>query len=228
MRCYGYESWGNKPLFWVRRVWLKPLVGNLSFFFRSALLVLVLSVFHLVLYAVTLFLVSTLLLDATYAFGWSLRYAVSDTLYFALGAYALLELADSRSLALTELPPEPQPSKAKKAYSSRIAVRAKHGTLYLSTGEISLLRSASPYVALQANGKKYLETTTLKALSEVLDPKLFVRVHKSCIVNLAYILEVKSRGNGDYDLVLQGGEEVRLSRNYAVEFRLRMKPHQLS
>ena len=191
-------------------------------------MVFVLSVFHLVLYAMTLFLVSTLLLDATYAFEWSLRYAVSDTLYFALGAYALPELADSRSLALTELPPESQPSKAKKAYASRIAVRAKDGTLYLSTGEISLLRSASPYVALQANGKKYLEATTLKAYSEVLDPKLYIRVHKSCIVNLAYILEVKSRGNGDYDLVLQGGEEVRLSRNYAAEFRLRMKAHQLS
>lgn len=224
---FGGFWWLFLPLFWVRKVWLKPLVGNLPFFFRSVPMVLVLSVLHLVLYAVTLFLVSSLLLDATYAFGWSLRYAVSDTLYFALGAYALLESADWRRQAVVESKPGP-PALATKTYSSKIAVRTKRGTLYLATGEISVLQSASPYVALRANGKKYLETTTLKALSEVLDPRLFVRIHKSSIVNIAFVTELKSRGNGDYDLVLRNDEEVRLSRNYVPEFKERMQAHQLS
>lgn len=50
-------------------------------------------------------------------------------------------------------------------------------------------------------------------------PENFKRIHKSTIVNVDYISEFKSRGNGDYDVIMNDGSVLRLSRNYREELK---------
>ncbi len=85
--------------------------------------------------------------------------------------------------------------------------------------DIIQITSATPYIFVHLKGKKHLYTETLKSICEQLDSNVFVRVHKSTVVNIAKVSSFKSRLNGDYDLLLTNGDSVRLSRTYAADFK---------
>ncbi len=90
----------------------------------------------------------------------------------------------------------------------------------INQSDILYVQSATPYVSIHVQDKEYLESTTLKSIAERLDIR-FIRVHRSSIVNLEKVLSYQSRLNGDYDLILDDGTEIRLSRNYVKAFRKR-------
>lgn len=89
--------------------------------------------------------------------------------------------------------------------------------------DIVQITSATPYVFIHLENKKYLHSETLKSLSQHLDSNIFVRVHKSAVVNISKVSTFKSRLNGDYDLQLTTGVSVRLSRTYAADFKNHFK-----
>ena len=63
---------------------------------------------------------------------------------------------------------------------------------------------------------------TLKSLSEKLDNRLFVRIHKSEIVNLSKVQSYQSRQNGDYDVTISDSSVLRISRNFAKDFKTKL------
>jgi len=91
----------------------------------------------------------------------------------------------------------------------------KDGTkiILVPVADIVLLEAAGNYVSIHTTAKKLLHKETMQVLEQKL-PSNFVRVHKSTIVNTAFITEFHSLYNGDYIIKLKGGKEVRLSRNY--------------
>ncbi len=93
----------------------------------------------------------------------------------------------------------------------------------VEVNDIYRITAETPYISIQLEGKKYLHKETLKSISSQLDNKLFVRVHKSTIVNLDKVVSLKSRLNGDYDILLENGIELRLSRTYAANFKNNFK-----
>jgi DNA-binding LytR/AlgR family response regulator len=98
---------------------------------------------------------------------------------------------------------------------------------YISTRDISVISSNPPYINIHHPAKKYMHKGTLKSVSEKLDNAIFVRVHKSTIVNITKVQSYRSRLNGDYDLLMHDGTELRLSRNYASKFKSQFaRPHQ--
>jgi two-component system LytT family response regulator len=64
----------------------------------------------------------------------------------------------------------------------------------------------------------------MKALEEVLDPRLFQRVHRSTIVNVGRVKELRAHMNGEYFLYLADGTELKLSRNYKHKIRRFTEP----
>ena len=54
----------------------------------------------------------------------------------------------------------------------------------------------------------------MKQLEDALDPRVFQRVHRSTIVNLARVKTLRAHMNGEYFLTLDGGHELKLSRTY--------------
>ncbi len=93
--------------------------------------------------------------------------------------------------------------------------------LVLDTADIIYISANYPYVNLHHKERRYLYSASLKSVAERLDADRFVRVHKSTIVNMAYLASYKSRSNGDYDLVMKDGSELRVSRSYASAFRMK-------
>jgi len=55
---------------------------------------------------------------------------------------------------------------------------------------------------------------TMKQLEEILDPRRFLRSHRSTIVNKSYIDKFCSQLNGEYYLVMSNGKELKVSRSY--------------
>lgn len=91
--------------------------------------------------------------------------------------------------------------------------------ILLQVDDILYFSANSPYVNINHSSKKYLHTETLKSLEAQLDNKQFIRIHKSFIVNLSKITSIRSRQNGDYDITLSDNTVLRVSRNYAKDFK---------
>jgi hypothetical protein len=116
-------------------------------------------------------------------------------------------------------PPAIAEPKNPKAFLDIIMAKEGTKTIIVPIGDILLFTSASPYVKLHGAKRQLLVTETLRNLSSRLDPSRFCRIHKSAIVQLDAVVEMRSRLNGDYDLILADGSMTRLSRSYVHRFR---------
>ena len=79
---------------------------------------------------------------------------------------------------------------------------------------IEAIVTNKPYSMMLCGSHGYLHDYNLKQLEGSLNPALFLRVHRSVIVNKNHIRSLTSRKNGDYDALLSNGRSVRLSRHY--------------
>lgn len=102
---------------------------------------------------------------------------------------------------------------------NRIIINHGKDNVIVNIQDIVQITSATPYISIHLDNKKYLHSETLKSICEQLDANIFVRVHKSTVVNISKVVSFKSRLNGDYDLQLINGFSVRLSRTYATDFK---------
>ena len=62
--------------------------------------------------------------------------------------------------------------------------------------------------------KTHLLRETMASMEKRLDPSLFMRVHRSAIVNLQYVKEVRAEARGDFIVQLQSGQKISMSRSY--------------
>ena len=97
---------------------------------------------------------------------------------------------------------------------SRIAVKSRGQTLFLNAAEIDWVEAASYYACLHLGGSTHIVRRTLLELEQDLDERMFVRIHRSTIVNLERIRGLELQDGGDYEVVLESGARLRLSRRY--------------
>ena len=93
----------------------------------------------------------------------------------------------------------------------RILVPTSTGELVLDADEIEWIEADDYYAAIHARGGRHLIRESLASLGQRLDAERFVRAHRSAIVNLDRVREVRSEG-GELLLVLRGGARVPVSR----------------
>jgi hypothetical protein len=110
----------------------------------------------------------------------------------------------------------PQPPAA--ARPERFAVRRKGREIMVEVGDIDWIEASGNYAVLHVGDETFEIRSSLTRLEGELDPKRFVRVHKSHLVNIARVVEVTPWVNGDWRIRLQGGAEVNLSRRYRQRF----------
>jgi two-component system LytT family response regulator len=97
----------------------------------------------------------------------------------------------------------------------------KNGTRItkLNLSDVLVIKTDRPYSAIFSLDQKLLHDESLKKLESLLDPNIFIRVHRSAIVNKNHIKEISSRKNGDYDAILTNQHSVRLSRHYRLNWK---------
>lgn len=106
------------------------------------------------------------------------------------------------------------PAAARSRYPARFAIRSRRRIYFVATESIETVHASGNYVSLSAEGSTHLIRSPLSAFEHRLDPTTFARVHRSSIVNLDYVSEVRMLSSGDYLIAMKSGETVRMSRRY--------------
>jgi DNA-binding LytR/AlgR family response regulator len=101
----------------------------------------------------------------------------------------------------------------------RFLVRTLGKEFLLPALDIEYLQAWGNYVNLRVRGHDYPLRTTMAAIEKRLDPKRFVRVHRSYIVNLDFVAEIEPLDSGDARAKLRHGDYVPVSRRYREALR---------
>jgi len=100
------------------------------------------------------------------------------------------------------------------APADRLVVRSGGRVTFVKTSEIDWIEAAGDYVTLHGRKQSWLLRETISEMEAKLAPNGFARIHRSTIVNLDQIVEMKALDNGEYRLSLLDGTQLKLSRNY--------------
>lgn len=100
------------------------------------------------------------------------------------------------------------------SHLERIVVRHGDRLFFVAMRDVLHLTAEGNYVRLHTSDGSHLVRGTLADLEARLDPKRFARIHRSGIVNIDAIKEVRAHFHGDYIIVLKSSETLRLSRRY--------------
>ena len=120
---------------------------------------------------------------------------------------------------LRERKPAPVPDPVPQESPERFAVRKRGGSeVVVEVADIDWIEASGNYAILHVGGETFEIRSSLARLEGELDPKRFVRVHKSHLVNITRVAEVTPWVSGDWRIRLQDGAEVNLSRRYRARF----------
>jgi len=100
------------------------------------------------------------------------------------------------------------------SYKSRIVFKSRGRILFLPVEDIRWIGAEENYVRISTGSESHLLRETMAHLETTLDPEVFLRVHRSSIVNLHYVKEVKSDADGESIVILTSGEKIAMSRGY--------------
>jgi two-component system, LytTR family, response regulator len=104
----------------------------------------------------------------------------------------------------------------------RIVVKSAGEVCFLKTSDIEWIEAADYYACLHVGAKTHLLRRSMAELEQDLDPNMFCRVHRSSIVNLERVQGLKLAEDGEYEIILENGTRVRLSRRYRKHLETRL------
>jgi two-component system, LytTR family, response regulator len=108
----------------------------------------------------------------------------------------------------------PQLQNLSRPQCPRIAIKAKRRILFINPGDVVAIQAEGNYVLLQRESDSYLLRESISVVAEKLKPYGFIRIHRSALVNSAFVLEIKSYSTGKYGLRVKGGKEYAVTRGY--------------
>jgi two-component system, LytTR family, response regulator len=134
-----------------------------------------------------------------------------------------LQHADGGALKtqLMELVRELQP--ATTAKQDRIVVKSGGRLFFLRMDEIDWIEAAGNYVRIHVGKDAHLLRETMNTIEGRLDQKMFMRIHRSRIVNMERVKELHPWFNGDYAVILRDGTKLMLSRGYREKLQERLR-----
>jgi two-component system LytT family response regulator len=95
-----------------------------------------------------------------------------------------------------------------------VVVKVDGSTLLMRQAEIDWIESAGNYVKIHAGKEGHMVRETMADFEQRLDAQTFIRVHRSTIVNISRIKEIRSMASGNQELVLRDGQILAMSRTY--------------
>jgi two-component system LytT family response regulator len=96
----------------------------------------------------------------------------------------------------------------------RILIRSAGRIAILPVDQIDWVESAGNYVKLHSGKETHLLRETMTQMEDRLDKTMFARIHRTAIVKIDRIKELRPHFHGDYQVVLHTGVKLTLSRRY--------------
>jgi two-component system LytT family response regulator len=104
-------------------------------------------------------------------------------------------------------------------FPKRLAAESRGTTALVDVNDIDWIEGTENYVTLHAGKACYLMHVTMKTLADRLDPGTFLRIHRSLIVNLDRVKELRPADHGEFFLTLENGVTLRSGRTYREKLR---------
>jgi two-component system LytT family response regulator len=106
-------------------------------------------------------------------------------------------------------------STQKKEYTNRLVFRSKGRILFLQIAEIRWIGAEENYVRISAGKESHMLRNTMANFETRLDPEVFLRVHRSAIINLQHVKEFRSDGSDrECFVTMSDGQKLPVSRGY--------------
>ena len=99
-----------------------------------------------------------------------------------------------------------------KEYPKRLLIPNGTKNSFVSISEIEWIEAADYYCCLHVGTKNFMLRQSIKELVNTLDPKKFVRIHRSVIVNVDQIREIFREGRSEGSVALTNGQRLRMSK----------------
>jgi two-component system, LytTR family, response regulator len=115
--------------------------------------------------------------------------------------------------ALTALLEQPQDYKESR-FDPHLRIKDRGHITIVDVADVEYIDAAGDYMCIHVLEKTHILRETMKTMEKRLDPKVFQRIHRSTIVNLDKVREVRPHSNGECFLTLEGGTELKVSRSY--------------
>jgi two-component system, LytTR family, response regulator len=103
-------------------------------------------------------------------------------------------------------------SAERKEYPKRLVVPNAAKDSFVNVDEIEWIEAADYYSCIHVGTKNLMLRETIKQLAETLDPRKFVRVHRSTIVNIDQVREILREGRSEGWVLLSNGRKLKMSK----------------
>jgi two-component system LytT family response regulator len=103
---------------------------------------------------------------------------------------------------------------AQPRYLARVALRSAGRISFVNVEDILYVQAAENYVQLHLRSARHLLHVPIATLEASLAPDMFLRIHRSMIVNTRHVQELETGAHGEYIVVLKGGAKLQSSRSY--------------
>jgi two-component system LytT family response regulator len=143
-------------------------------------------------------------------------------------AYAREHLAQRRATTLGRqildlLPDMQKPAAVPALTLDRLIVKSSGRIYFVRTGDIDWCEAEGNYVRVHVGTQQHLVRETMNRMETQLDAAQFVRIHRSTIVNVDRIQELRSSFNGEHLVLLRTGTRLTMSRGYRDGLQARLK-----
>lgn len=108
---------------------------------------------------------------------------------------------------------------AQKEPIDRVVIKSGKRIYFLKTEEIDWVEGAGDYLTLHSGSQTHLIRETMANFHATLDPQKFLRIHRSTIVNIERIADIRPLFKGEYDITLTSGIRLKASRGYRHELQ---------
>ncbi len=128
---------------------------------------------------------------------------------------AALDRAKQRIGGTVPFRPEELTASTRSAgtYAERVVVKDGTRVHIIPVSKLDYAEAQDDYVALASQGKKHLKQQTISSLEAALDPKNFVRIHRSYLVNLERVTRLEPYGKDTHVVILNDGARLPVSRS---------------
>ena len=109
--------------------------------------------------------------------------------------------------------------RAERGFATRFVVRSGGKLTFVRPEDVDWIDAAGNYVRLHVAGRPHLIRETMKSIESRLDPEVFVRVHRSAIVNIDRVASLEPYFHGEYVVVMRDGSKLTSSRSHSARLR---------
>jgi two-component system LytT family response regulator len=108
------------------------------------------------------------------------------------------------------------------ARMNRFTIKNAGHVVFLPTADVDWIEAADYYASLHVGPKTHLLRRSMNDLESDLEPSQFCRIHRSTIVNLDRVRELRFDSEAEYEVLLADGTKLRLSRRYRKDLQTRL------